>query len=411
VAKEPIVIVGGGLATARFIDEYRAGGGEALITVLSADAYPPYNRPPLSKGVLRQEMDALGALVHPLDTYEEMLVELRLGTVVEDVDTDAREVVLAGGEHVRYGTLVIASGTRARPLLVQGADLPAVHTFRTIEDALAVSADAEGAHKVLVVGGSFIGSEVAASLRLRGLEVTIVEMGPRLVPALCSDELSQQFTELYRERGVDVLLDETIEEFRGNGQMLTGARTESGREIEAFLVVVGIGVVPNTEFLEGSGIALDNGVVVDQRFHASVKDVYAVGDVARFNDLVAGRSRRIEHWGNADKQGALLGRNLAGGRKQYAEVAVFFTKLFDLQLQVYGDLDGGVDEFVLRGSVAEGRLLGFYLRDGRLTGAVAAGQSADVADELKALLVQRPQAGDRNRLANTAIRPAAAFAG
>jgi 3-phenylpropionate/trans-cinnamate dioxygenase ferredoxin reductase component len=404
------VIVGGGLATARIIDEYRAGGGEALITVFSADAYPPYNRPPLSKGVLRQEMDALEALVHPLEAYEDMLVELRLGTVVEGVDTDACEVVLAGGEHVGYGTLVIASGTRPLPLPVTGADLPAVHTFRTIEDALAVSDEAEGARKVLVVGGSFIGSEVAASLRLRGLEVTIVEMGPRLVPALCSDELSQQLTELYGEHGVEVLLDETIEEFRANGQMLTGARTGSGREIEAFLVVAGIGVAPNTEFLEGSGIALDDGVVVDERFRASVKDVYAVGDVARFNDVVAGRARRIEHWGNADMQGALLGRNLAGGRKSYAEVAVFFTKLFDLQLQVYGDLDGGVDELVLRGSVAEGRLLGFYLRDGHLIGAVAAGQSADVAEELKALLLERPQATDRNRLANEAVRPAAAFA-
>ena len=410
MAKDPIVIVGGGRAAASLIDAYREAGGDALITVLSAEEHPPYNRPPLSKGVLRGEMEPLDALVHPLEEYEDMVVELRLETPVEAVDTEAHTVLLAGGDPLPYGTLVLASGTRPRTLAVPGADLPAVHTYRTLTDASAIREEAPAARKALVVGGSFIGSEVAASLRMLGLDVTIVEIGDRLVPALASTTLSDQVADLYREHGVELLLGEQIEEFRANGRMLTGARIGSGREIEAFLAVVGVGVEPNVDFLAGSGLELDNGIVVDDRFRTSAKDVYAVGDVARFDDVVAGRHRRVEHWSNADSQGALLGRNLAGGRTGYAEVSAFFTKLFDLQLQVLGDPDGGVDEVVIRGSIPERSLLGFYLRDDRLVGAVVVGQGADMIEELKVLLREQPKVSDRSRLANENVRPAAVFA-
>jgi NADPH-dependent 2,4-dienoyl-CoA reductase/sulfur reductase-like enzyme len=410
MAKDPIVIVGGGRAAASLIDAYRAAGGDALITVVSADEHPPYNRPPLSKGVLRGEMEPLDVLVHPLAEYEDMVVELRLQTPVEAVDTEAHTVLLAGGDTLPYGTLVIASGTRPRVLAVPGADLPAVHTYRTLADAIAMREEAPEARKALVVGGSFIGSEVAASLRLLGLDVTIVEMGDRLVPALASATLSEQVADLYREHGVELLLGEQIEEFRGNGRMLTGARTGSGREIEAFLAVVGVGVEPNVDFLAGSGLEVDNGIVVDDQFRTSAKDVYAVGDVARFDDVVAGRPRRVEHWSNADSQGTLLGRNLAGGRTGYAEVSAFFTKLFDLQLQVLGDPDGGVDEVVIRGSIPERSLLGFYLREDRLVGAVVVGQGGDMVEELKLLLREQPEVSDRSRLADKNVRPAAVFA-
>ena len=173
--------------------------------------------------------------------------------------------------------------------------------------------------------------------------------------------------------------------------------------------MVGVGVVPNVGFLDGSGIEIDNGVVVDERFRASVPGVYAIGDVARFDDAVTGRHRRIEHWSNADNQGKALGRNLAGGRSGYAEVPVFFTKLFDLQLQVLGDPDGGVDEAVIRGSIAERNVIGFYLRDERLVGAVLVGQAADMAEELKTLLRDQPKLTDRGKLANPAFRPSAVF--
>ena len=408
-AKDPIVIVGGGRAAASFVDAYREDGGDALITIISTDPNPPYNRPPLSKGVLRAEMEPLDALVHSAEEYDDLAVELRLEADVQSVDPDAHEVTLETGEKIPYGTLVIASGARPRRLPVPGGDLPAVHTFRTLVDATAVAEEAQEARKALVVGGSFIGSEVAASLRMRGLDVTLVERGDLLTPALTSPVLSEQVADLYREHGVELLLGENIEEFRANGQMLTGARTVSGQEIEAFVAVVGVGVEPNTEFLEGSGLELDNGIVVDDHFRASIADVYAIGDVAQFDDVVAGRRRRIEHWSNAHNQGTYLGGLLAGKRAGYAEVSVFFTKLFDLQLQVLGDPGGGVDEFVLRGSIADRSLLGFYLKDDQLVGAVVAGQGGDMVEELKVLIRDDAKLSDHSRLANEHVRPKAIF--
>ena len=410
-AKDPIVIIGGGRAAASFVDAYREAGGEALITIVSADEAAPYNRPPLSKGILRGEMEPDGALVHETEEYEELVVELRLDTRVESIDTDAHTVQLVDGESLPYGTLVIASGAHPRTLSVPGGDLPAVKTFRTLADSVALAEEAPEARKILVVGGSFIGSEIAASLRMRGLEVTLVEQGDHLMPALASEEISDEVAELYREHGVELLLGEQIREFKANGRSLTGAVTASGQDIEAFLAVVGVGVEPETAFLEGSGLELDNGIVVDDHFQASADDIYAIGDVARFDDTVAGRPRRIEHWSNADHQGTYLGRALAeGGRTAYAEVSVFFTKLFDLQLQVLGDPGAGVDEVVIRGSIADRNLLAFHLRDDRLVGAVVVGQGEDLVEELKVLLREQPEIGDRSRLGNEHIRPKAVFA-
>jgi 3-phenylpropionate/trans-cinnamate dioxygenase ferredoxin reductase subunit len=217
---------------------------------------------------------------------------------------------------------------------------------------------------------------------------------------------------MYREQGVDVILGESIAELKANGRMLTGARTESGREIEAFLAVIGVGVRPNVGFLEGSGLEIDDGIVVDDHFRTSVPDIYALGDVAQFDDAVAGRRRRIEHWSSADNQGRHLGTILAGSRSAYAELAVFFTKLFDVQLQVIGDPGGGVDEVVLRGAVGDRNLLGFYLRDDRLVGAVVAGQGEDMVEELKTLIRDnaRLNENDHGRLTNEHVRPKAIFA-
>ena len=407
---EPIVIVGGGLASARVVEGYRGAGGEAAITLVSADDTVPYHRPPLSKGLLRGEAEPGDILVQPESWYEEQVVDVRLGTEVDGLDTAARRLSLAGGGSLEYGTLVIATGASPRTLPIPGIDLTGVHTYRRIADALAVREAAAEARQALVIGGSFIGAEVAASLRRLGLEVTLIEMGDRLMPALSSDELSAQLADLYRAEGVELLLGERIEELRGNGRLLTGARTVSGADLEAYLAVIGVGVQPSVGFLEESGLELDDGIVVDERFRASADGVYAVGDVARFPDRVFGRPRRIEHWSNANAQGAHLGSVLAGGRSAYDEISVFFTELFGFKLQVLGDLDGGVDEVVLRGSVAERQLLGFYLRGGRLIGAVLAGQAADLAGEVKQLVRAQPEPLDRERLRDPSVRPSAAFA-
>ena len=405
---DTIVVVGGGLASARFATEYRAAGGEAPVTILSSEEDPPYHRPPLTKGFLRGEVEREGTYVRPAEEYEDDIVELRLNVVAERIDPEKHVVVLEGGEEVPYGTLVLATGARPRPLPLPGADLVGVHTYRTLADAEAVSAAAEEAHSAIVIGGSFIGSETAASLRSRGLTVTQVEMGPTLMPQLRCPDLSAELVELYRAEGVDVRLATQVEELTGNGRLLTGARTDDGETIEGYLAIVGVGVEPNVELAQEAGADVDDGIVVDERFRTSLQDVYAIGDVACYPDPTSGRQRRIEHWTNADAQGAHLGRQLAGSRATYDTLPVFFTQLFGRKLQVLGDAERAA-ECVLRGSLAEGRLIGFHLdEERRLVGAVVHGESADVAVELEDLIRRAVVVDDPVRLLDENLRPAEA---
>jgi len=405
---DTIVVVGGGLASARFATEYRAAGGEAPVTILSSEEDPPYHRPPLTKGFLRGEVERDGTYVRPAEEYEDEVVELRLGVRAERIDPEKHVVVLEGGDEVRYATLVLATGARPRPLPLPGADLVGVHTYRFLSDAATVRTAAEEAHAAIVVGGSFIGAESAASLRLRGLDVTIIEMGPRLMPQLGSAALSDELADLYREQGVEVLLETELAELTGNGKLLTGARTKDGTTVEGYLAIVGIGVVPNVELAEDAGAEVDNGVVVDERFRTSLADVYAIGDVARYPDSTSGRLRRIEHWSSANAQGGHLGRQLAGSRAAYDELPVFFTQLFDKKFQVLGDPESAT-ESVVRGSLADGRFVGFQLTgEGQLVGAVVHGEPADVVEELKTVIRERPVIDDPVRLADENVRPAEA---
>jgi 3-phenylpropionate/trans-cinnamate dioxygenase ferredoxin reductase subunit len=387
-----IVIVGGGLAAASFVGAYREAGGRDDVTILSADDRPPYNRPPLSKGFLRGDVeDEEETFVHPASFYADHGVDLRLGVTATRLDTDSRSITLDGGSRLPYGRLVLATGAHPRRLPVPGAELGGVHAYRTLADATAVRQAARQAQSALVIGGSFIGSEVAASLRLLGLDVTVVELGERLVPALASDDLSRQLEALYRDRGVELRLGDSVAELRGEAGAVTGARLASGEDLAAALVVVGVGVAPNVGLVEGTPVEVDDGVVVDDAFRTSVEGVYAIGDVARFPDRPAGRTRRIEHWTSANAQGAHLGRLLAGSRAPYDELAVFFTQLFDLKLQVLGDPDGGVDDVALTGSVADRKLLGLYVRAGRVVGAVLAGQDDGTVEQVKAVVRERPE--------------------
>ena len=405
---DTIVVVGGGLSAARLAIEYRAAGGEAPVTILSNEQDPPYHRPPLTKGFLRGEVERDGTYVQTPEEYEDEVVELRLETTVERIDPEAHVVVLEGGEEVPYATLVVATGARPRPLPLPGADLVGVHTYRFLPDAASVRAAADEAHSAIVVGGSFIGAESAASLRLRGLAVTLIEMGPRLMPQLGSREVSDELAELYREQGIEVLLETELAELTGNGKLLTGARTKDGATIEGYLAIVGIGVVPNVELAKEAGAEVDDGIVVDERFRSSLPDVYAIGDVARYPDSTSGRLRRIEHWSSANAQGGHLGRQLAGSKDPYQELPVFFTQLFDKKFQVIGDPESAT-ESVVRGSLADGRLVGFHLaEDGTLVGAVVHGESADVVEELKSLVRERPVIEDVTRLTDENVRPAEA---
>jgi NADPH-dependent 2,4-dienoyl-CoA reductase/sulfur reductase-like enzyme len=372
------VIVGGGLAGARVVEAYREAGGDAPITIISQDNHPPYHRPPLSKRLLRGEIEPEGALVAPKEAYAEKNADLRLETTLTGLDLAGRELVGAGGR-IPFGTLVIASGAWPNRLDVPGFDLPGVHTLRTIDNSLAIRDEARKAKRAVVVGTGFIGMETSASLRTLGVEVTILDKSDLPFRSVHSKDFSEHLARRAREEGVE-LLNDPVAEFRGDGR-LTSAVSKSGRELEADLAIVGVGVTPLTGWLDGSGLTVEDGVHVDEYFRTGVDGVYAIGDVARFHDPIFKRSRRIEHWSNADYQGKQLGKLLAGEDAPYDKVSTFFTEIFGRVYKVFGDASE-TDEQRLEGSFDDGEAIVYYLAGGRLRATLHTGQSEEREAEL-----------------------------
>jgi NADPH-dependent 2,4-dienoyl-CoA reductase/sulfur reductase-like enzyme len=374
-----LAVVGGGLASARAIKSYREAGGEGSIALISRDTTLPYHRPPLSKRFLRGETVAT-PLVEDEPFYAEQGVELVLETKVTAVDA-RRRIVAAGRERFRYGKLLLATGARPRRLPVPGTELDGVFSLRSLDDSKAIRAAAASASRAVVVGAGFIGMEVAASLRQLRLDVTLVHLGDRLYDQLGVGELSEGLAELYRDQGVELALGQAVVAFEGTGKV-EAVRTDRGR-FESDLVVVGVGVEPVTDFLEGSGIELADGVLVNERFETNVAGVYAAGDVARFFDPLFSMHRRLEHWSNANYQGTEVGKVLAGTGGGYDTLSSFFTEVFGLSVNVFGDprRDASV---VTEGSFADGELSALYVDErGEVVGALSVGQTDEVEESLK----------------------------
>ena len=384
-----LVIAGGGLTAARAIKSYREAGGEGRIALLSKESVLPYHRPALSKRYLRGETTDAPFAENEV-FYRDHDVEVMLETTVTAVDTGAHAVRIADGTF-RYVKLLVATGATPRRLHVPGAELECVLTLRTLADSRTIRTAAEAAERAVVVGGGFIGMEVAASLRQLGLEVTLIHLGSGLFEQLGSNDLSEQLANLYGEHGVEVLLGEEVARFGGRDS-LEYVEAKSGLCVEADLAVVGVGVVPNVDFLADSGIDLDNGVVVSERFETNVGNVYAAGDVANFFDPLYRRRRRIEHWSNANYQGTEVGRILAGQGNGYDTVSSFFTEVFGLTVKVFGDVSR-FDELTEDGSLASGAFLAEYGDEGRLVGALAVGQTDEVEARLKGLIGARAPTG------------------
>jgi 3-phenylpropionate/trans-cinnamate dioxygenase ferredoxin reductase subunit len=386
--KFELVIAGGGLTAARAIKSYRESGGHGLIALVSNERDLPYHRPALSKRYLRGET-AEAPFAEDAAFYRDNEVEVLLETAVTGVDTQANTLTTDAGTF-HYEKLLIATGATPRQLPVPGAGLEGVYALRTLRDSQAIRAASGSADRAVVVGGGFIGMEVAASLRQLGLAVTLIHLGRGLFDQLSSPGLSAELVTLYREHGVELLLEQEVAGFGSDGQRrLSYVEAKSGLCVEAQIAVVGIGVVPNVNFLAGSGLALDNGVVVNQRFETGTPGVYAAGDVANFFDPLYCRQRRIEHWSNANYQGTEVGKVLAGSGAGYDTVSSFFSEVFGTTVKVSGDVSH-FDELATEGSLADGTLVTSYGDRGHLVGALTVGAS----DDLEVLL--------RNRIAERA---------
>jgi NADPH-dependent 2,4-dienoyl-CoA reductase/sulfur reductase-like enzyme len=378
--KFDVLIVGGGLASARAIKSFRDAGGEGSIALVSKDSTLPYHRPPLSKRFLRGETDD-EPLVEDETFYADHGVEVMLETAVSSVDVRDRAVQL-DAERIEYRKLLLASGAWPKRLAVPGADLENVFTLRTVANSKAIREAAADAERAVIVGAGFIGMEVTASLRQIGKEVTQLHLGRWLFDQLGVEQLSDELAALYESKGVGLMLGNEVDGFHGNGRV-EGVTTKNGRRVEADLAVVGIGVDPVTDFLEGSGIELENGIVVNERFETNVPDVYAVGDVANFFDPLFQRRRRIEHWSNANYQGTEVGKVLAGAGGGYDRVSEFFTEIFGITIKVFG-VAGRECYVLVRGSLLEGDLYALYADvNEEVVGALSVGQSEEVEELLK----------------------------
>jgi 3-phenylpropionate/trans-cinnamate dioxygenase ferredoxin reductase component len=386
--KSKLVIAGGGLTAARAIKSYREAGGEGTIMLVAQEATLPYHRPPLSKRYLRGATREI-PYVEDEAFYREHDVEVLLETAVVGVDPATRSVTLDDSVRLPYEKLLVATGATPRRLPVPGAELEGVFGLRTVVDSAAIREAAKTRSRAVVVGGGFIGMEAAASLRRLGLEVTLIHLGRGLFDQLGSVELSDRLAELYRGEGVGLLLGEEVASFGGDGA-LEHVETKRGRRIPADLAVVGVGVVPNVDFLSSSGITVDNGVVVNARFEASAPGVYAAGDVASFFDPLYERQRRIEHWSNASYQGAEVGRILAGAEGGYDHVSSFFSEVFGTTIKAFGDVSR-FDTLTAEGTLADG-FLAAYGDAGRLVGAVTVGQSDELEELVRDLIAERAPA-------------------
>jgi len=404
-----LVIVGGGLTAARAIEEYRGAGAGGRIALLTGERSLPYHRPPLSKRYLRGEAQAGDIAAKPAEFYETNDVEVVLESEVTGLDVREQAVVTRDGFRYGYRKLLVATGSVPRALPVDGARLPGVHQLRSVDDAAAIREAASHARDAVVVGSGFIGMEVAASLTNIGLDVTLVSRDVELFAQLRSPEISAHLVDLYRRHGVEVIRGEDVSGFRGHSRLDT-VELHSRPPLAAGLAVVGIGVVPAVSFLAGSGVAMDNGVIVDERFRTNVPGVYAAGDVAHFFDPLFGRRRRIEHWSNANYQGGLVGKILAGADASYDTVSTFFTESFGLTLKVFGDVSQH-DDRIARGSFADGDAIVFYLDRGRLVGTLHTGQDDETEDALKELIRTRAKPRAIELLADEAASIDAAFHG
>jgi 3-phenylpropionate/trans-cinnamate dioxygenase ferredoxin reductase component len=364
-----VLIVGASLAGMHAAHTLRKAGFDGRVSVVDADPRKPYDRPPLSKQVLAGTWDA-DRIVLPAAT-EDLELDWLLGRRATALDVAGRTVTLDDDEKVSFHTVVIATGAAARRLPKQ-PDLAGMHMLRTLDDCLALRAELDaGAERVVVIGAGFIGSEVAATCRERGLEVSIVEVAPVPLERALGARMGMVCAELHRDHGVDVRLGAAIGGFGGREHVERVFLTD-GNKLPADVVVIGVGVAPSTEWLEGSGLTLDNGVVCDETLLAAPR-VIAAGDIARWPSRRYGGLLRVEHWENAIRQGEAAGRRVlaeAAGDKPavYDPIPWFWSDQYDRKIQLAGWSGSDYDVEVVHGSTEERRFVALYGRDGRVTG-------------------------------------------
>jgi NADPH-dependent 2,4-dienoyl-CoA reductase/sulfur reductase-like enzyme len=383
-----VVVVGGSLAGVNAIEGLRERGYQGEITLVGAESHLPYDRPPLSKDALREGPAVERLLLKQASWYDEHGVELRLGASAVGLDTRQREVVVGGGDPVPYDGLVIATGCSPRALGT--LDAGPVHVVRTVEDAAALHGELRPGRHLVVIGAGFIGLEVAATARGLGLHVSVVEMAPVPLTRVLGDEAGSWFQEYHADRGVDLYCGSVLD---GIEVTATGTRLRlgDGTVLTADLVVAGVGVTPATDWLEGSGVTLDNGIVCDRTLRASAPGVVAAGDIVRWHNDLFDETMRVEQWLNAVEQGAHAGHTLLGAGEPFAPVPYFWSDQFDAQVRFVGRADAADAVEVQR--LSDRSMVALFGRGGVVRGALCVNAPRQLA-RYRVAIQQRVAWGD-----------------
>jgi 3-phenylpropionate/trans-cinnamate dioxygenase ferredoxin reductase subunit len=371
------LIVGGGLAAGYCASELRKQGADGTILLAGREPEPPYERPPLSKEYLRGEAERADAYVNPVAWYGENDVELLTKTNVMALDTEARTAKLQGGEEVGFGKALLATGANVNILRLEGAELENIHYLRAFGNSDAIREEAKNAGKVCVIGGSYIGTEVAASLREMGVEVTIVMMEKVALSRTFGEDAGRYFHDVLADHGIELLGGEEIEAFEGDGDV-KAVLTKSGQTIEADMVVVGAGVQPDVMLADRAGLETHNGITCDEKLETSVDGIFAAGDVCSYDSVVHGRRIRVEHWDVALQQGRHAAKAMLGSDEPYREVPYFFSDLSDWASLEYVGPANDWDEEVWRGTRESGQFSVWYLEGGVVRGALSVDRSEDL---------------------------------
>ena len=377
-----LVVVGASMAGAKAAEGAREAGFEGRIVLVGEEPTVPYERPPLSKAVLRGEAELDVTHIHPDGFYAEHDIELVTDRATS-IDPHARRVELERGVGLGFDTLVLATGAVPRRLRIPGADLAGVHLLRTADDAVRLRDAIRSTTRVAVVGAGWIGSEVAASARQVGADVVLIDPAPVPLYRILGEEIGGSFGSLHSEHGVTLRMNTGVSELRGDDSV-EALVLDDGRIETADVVVVGVGVTPRVELAESAGLRTDNGIVVDEHLETAVAGIFAAGDVASAWHSHYQRHLRVEHWANAVDQGITAGHNAAGRRDAYARLPYFFSDQYDLGLEYVGHASGD-DAVTIRGDREARRYIAFWHRDGIVTAAMSV-NVWDVVDDLRAII-------------------------
>lgn len=393
-----VVIAGGGLGAASTAESLREQGFEGSIVIVAAEDHLPYDRPPLSKEFLGGEMSAEDLTLHDQAWYDDKQITVRRGVSVTGVDAAARTVTLRGDseqvESLDYSTLVLATGSEPRRLELPGADLDGILSLRSVEDSVTIKDKLAGADgtSLVVVGGGWIGLEVGAHFRTAGAKVTVLEAGDQPLQGALGPKLGEWFAEFHRDHGVVVRTGAEVAGFVGEDGEVSGVELAGGEVVPADLVLVGVGAAPRIALAEDAGVAVDNGIVVDEFGRTSDEHIYATGDIANYPDAVLGRLR-VEHWAQALNHPKAVAAGIVGKDEPYDKAPFFYSDQFDLGMEYAGHAAPD-DELVVRGSLDDGEYIAFWVREGHVT----AGMNVnvwDVTDEIQRLIQQRVEVDER----------------